>query len=389
MYPGTLYRGCKPETDIFSDRTLNMSKLGIWFGKYWLKEVKLVPQVVNNNRTSQNTSFTYAIYKKNENQQPVFVYSNTIEANKTENTLNEPFLYEKCELLSNRLEFTLWIAPNPIQNTHAYRVQSHKSLVVNDDGESEEQEWKIEVTDTKNSKYLLILSWKVSSASSKFFETYVKSGQFRDIDFETFENSLMESHSINHFTYDVEKIKINGARHQVLSMKHELLFTVIVWHMANPHISGLQIHNRDCELVCVARTIASEQLPKQSLNKKFITLDLTNERCMLVNNIDGDYALIKGRWVKNNSHPLDKGYLHVYYYTNFDEEPVEFQVREKLPFAIQSKNKNVIVQADFVDDTITFELLKQAIEDNDTEIEFLLASVFSIAVLKYFLRPIN
>ncbi|KAI6178251.1 hypothetical protein M3Y98_00480500 [Aphelenchoides besseyi] len=90
------------------------------------------------------------------------------------------------------------------------------------------------------------------------------------------------------------------ATHTLLDVRDSATFTVQVLHSPSMLLSMILVYGTDQRLLAMGHLIGADSLPsKEQLdsNLQFLPhLSAPDERCFLIVNRDGDFALVKGRW---------------------------------------------------------------------------------------------
>jgi len=117
----------------------------------------------------------------------------------------------------------------------------------------------------------------------------------------------------------------------------------------------------------------------------YLILDDRYEKAMLVRNVsNGDYAIIKGKWIgKSNSVPGSTGHLILSHYLISTKQTQRVHISKKSQFSLASEN--CLAHVNMKSGLIQINQIKQIV--NCLEVESLIACVFSVAVLNVVLQP--
>lgn len=139
------------------------------------------------------------------------------------------------------------------------------------------------------------------------------------------------------------------ARHFVYpdSAPDERPFNIQVIHSLLLKTSAIQVFAKR-RLVCVAHTIANDQLPESSFisdPKKIPNLDSSKgERAILIKDKNGDWAIIKGIWHEKNKRMQSHLKLIVYYLRNDPSDADEYTAFDRKTNVLRMKTVNVSLQ---------------------------------------------
>lgn len=186
---------------------------------------------------------------------------------------------------------------------------------------------------------------------------------------------------------DLKFTDFNGHKGDALRAQHKALvktgngesvqlFTVDILHIASQQWSSIKImHNKD--VLATSHLVSSDQLPLlEQVNKdsNIFTLDPKYEKAMLIRNLNGDYALVKGKWANDS--------LKISYFLFSTKTINQNVVRKNFTFVI--KNQFIESQVNLDTNRITLNFLK---EDNEFEAVSNLALLFSIISIYVLLKP--
>ena len=172
------------------------------------------------------------------------------------------------------------------------------------------------------------------------------------------------------------------------------LLTVEVLHLVSQQWSSIKIMS-DENVLATSHLIDSRQLPlsqQVGYDKKVFTLDPKYEKAMLIRNLNGDYAIVKGKWVgfrrkvlkaKNSSGERgDPGHLEISYYSFRTKKTHKLDVSKFLEFYLFNE------YASFEVNLSTSKIIANFKNENtNLEIESSLALIYSISALHVLLQP--
>lgn len=258
--------------------------------------------------------------------------------------------------------------------------------------DSVEQTFKEHIRSSHNENLPIEIIWKTSfrPLESKF--------QLIREDFEKVDMNQVKDEYKN---FELDKLDYKGSS-DALRAKHLVrldnetkkdVFVLEVLHLIQKEWSGLRIL-RDGQLKASSNFIGIAQLPiiEQIGSSSTKGLSLAKfEKAMLVKNVNGDYAIVKGKWtglkkkttVNGENKPGDPGKLSIMYYSFVEETLVRLNIPKSFVFEIRSKSILAIV--DLKTGRIVFKY--KNVEIDPLEVESLLALISSISTLHVFLQP--
>ena len=257
-------------------------------------------------------------------------------------------------------------------------------------GESE-QKFKLKPLHTsKNDNFTLDLSCQVLVKPKEASFTVVK---------REFEQINMNECKYEYANFELDKLDFSSSDkamrtyHSIInhSNTHEA-FQCEILHLIDRKWSGIRILKKN-RLMASSSFISISQLPidKQigpSSSKNGISLEKF-EKAMLVRNLNGDYAILKGKWtglkVKDNkSQKGDPGRLSVTYYSFHINSVVRFNVSRS--FVFKAEDGKIEANVNLKTGAINFKFNKNQTID-PVDVESMLAVVFSVSTLHVVLQP--
>ena len=131
------------------------------------------------------------------------------------------------------------------------------------------------------------------------------------------------NHILNEYLmFDFQNKDFNKQAGECVRAQHKLvandnnaniqLLTIEILHLVSQQWSSIKIMS-DENVLATSHLIDSRQLPlnqQVGYDKKVFTLDPKYEKAMLIRNLNGDYAMVKGKWVvseyENELYPILK-----------------------------------------------------------------------------------
>ena len=275
-------------------------------------------------------------------------------------------------------------------------LQFHFNLDFKLPGESGESEQKFKLkrlTTSKNDIFNLDLLCKVLVKPKEASFTVVKR-EFKEINMNDCKNEYAN--------FELDKLDYTSSS-KAMRTYHSIMnhsntreaFQCEILHVIERKWSGIRILKRN-KLIASSSFVGISQLPidKQiglSSSANGISLEKF-EKAMLVRNLNGDYAIVKGKWtglkVKANRHEKgDPGRLSVTYYSfnNSDSVVKCFEVPRSFIFKIE--NGKTQANVNLKTGAIDLKFNKNQANIESVEVESMLALVLSVSTLHVILQP--
>lgn len=180
------------------------------------------------------------------------------------------------------------------------------------------------------------------------------------------------------------------AQHLILS-NSEPYFIAEILHIIPRRWSGIKILKYG-ELMATSHFIGISELPidKQIGNSSKDGISLEKfEKVMLVRNLKGDYAIIKGKWVglksKKGRTPGDPGRLEVTYYSYAKKDVVVFRIPRSFVYKIDCGQ--IQAEVNLKKGKFNFKFNANLESIDPLEVESVFAVLFSISTLHALLQP--
>jgi len=277
---------------------------------------------------------------------------------------------------------------NPLFQLHCYL----KFKLTGQSGESD-QKFKLKPLNTsKNDSFTLDLSCQVLVNPKETSFTVVK---------QEFEQININECKYDYANFELDKLDFSSSgkairtRHSIMnhSNTHEA-FQCEILHVIDRKWSGIRILKKN-RLMASSSFIGISQLPIDeqigvSSSENGISLEKF-EKAMLVRNLNGDYAILKGKWtdlkVKANKRKKggDPGRLSITYYSFDSNSVVRFYVPRSFVFKIE--NDKIQANVNLKTGAIKFKFNKNQSNIDPVDIESMLAVVFSVSTLHVILQP--
>lgn len=304
FFPGAMYRGDKPEHPYFMPNLeFNYSLFFIKMGSINLAENRLIcnRSVKHGEKTKYHMLVTLnkrTIYEGSLNTHDVLRFSNSFRFDQ----LDERTLDLRCWLilkegLSEKF-LSAFKSDSSKQNKEAH---FDPKLIVPAQG-VEFQNFAYRLKDTHMNEFTVDQKWKIESFDEKTVGLELIQQPFKSV-------HMMDI--INEYAaFDLKNRNLSGSRGEAIRAQHIIgsmmnnervsLFRAEILHIVSMQWSSVKISLED-RLLATAHLIGWTQLPSnEQIDRETtscITFDPKNERAMLIRNLHGDYAVVKGKWV--------------------------------------------------------------------------------------------
>jgi hypothetical protein len=284
-----------------------------------------------------------------------------------------------------------------------------------------DQEYTMKLNDSFNNEYKLRFNWSIKILTQSEVKIQISKQPFQEINMFNSRNEF-KNFGLDLIEYKLDEKGVRAYHQLVVNLGRRLVkvYTLEMLHVLSRKWSSIRIKDikNDTKLFASSHLIGLEQLPslahfsnrkiKQDKNKLseslegFIVLDDRYEKAMLVKNlIDQDFAIIKAKWINKRNGipgvpgdrskgirgkqgvPGNMGYLIVSIYLFKSKKTQIIEINNNFVFIIQSNNLKA--QVNLKSGLMVFNQLNNKIDE--LEIESVLASIFSIAILHVMLQP--
>jgi hypothetical protein len=396
FFPGGMFRGDKPNGNDYGLENYDFSYFFERTGVFSLEEVVLKPQ----NKllvTKKMPTFKLRIYRDN------FIRTCLYEGLLT---VNEPLkfstAFDYSEYENKSLDARLELVKKDDTTSKIKNVFKHGSTHDRTTDLSfllklqapakkvEEQEFKINVGDN----YVLCPKWKLTInrlvervaftlVQGEFLPLHMNSvrNEYRVFDFK----NKNFSHDKGEAIRGHHQIMIGGSNRQLSQP-----YTAEIMHIMAHRWSSIRILSKN-KVMATGHLINQESLPidQQGISLSSEMVLEKFEKVMLIRNKNGDYAILKGKWngfmPRTRRNPYGKqGSLTIKYYSFQTKKTQSFVISNEFEFSFQSES--IIAIVDLKTGKITLRFLNKE-QINNTEVESVLAIVFSVSVLYILLQP--
>jgi hypothetical protein len=173
------------------------------------------------------------------------------------------------------------------------------------------------------------------------------------------------------------------------------VYTVDILHVVSIQWSSIKIIN-DGSLLATSHLIGQADLPEikevddleysrlayskqRTHNIHEFGLDPKYEKAMLIRNLNGDYGIVKAKWIES------QGHLSIHYFDVSTKKSLKFEIENNLVYSV--RNEYLDFQVNLNKGHIIIKFLKEMNEIKNLEVESNLALIFSISVLHVLLQP--
>jgi hypothetical protein len=303
FFSGAMYRGDKPDWPYFSPN--DKTDYSLWFtkkGSFGLVENKLI--CVKEAKKSEKTKYNMTITQNKRN-----VYEGTLKSGELlrfsqsynydesdEKTLDLRVYVKFKESFSDKFVHALKLQP-----AHNVRGDAYfdPKLIIPLKG-SEYQSFAYKFKDPNDNEFTLDQKWKINADVDKSIIFGLLQQPFEPCHM----NAILHEYG----SFDLKNRDFSGNSGVGIRAKHVItgkvnnekmsLYYAEVLHIVSMQWSSVKIFQGG-NIFATSHLIGLTQLPSPSQIKNdssAITFDTQNERAMLVRNLDGDYAIVKGKW---------------------------------------------------------------------------------------------
>lgn len=400
-----MFRGDPPDDLHFAFKDIEYHLFYSKYGQFSISELQLLPKVKG---TEPNKKVSFLIRLKRAYRE---IFEKKISAGENINIINTPGLDHGHDYFENdpaSLDIHLEIIYKEDTGTkisnffktgsgHNSKLDKYFSpKLFIPQKEAENQKFDISLFDGKNNEYTLSLRFKITGlVEHSVILTLIKE-PFVAVHMNDVLNEYL-MFDLKNKDFREQKGEGIRAQHKTLvnfNNGHAQLFTVDILHIVSLQWSSIKIMLGK-NVLATSHLIGLIQLPlSQQVNNDptVFTLDPKFEKAMLIRNLNGDYAIVKGKWVgfKRGVPPAknrrgvrgDPGRLAVAYYSFASKKKISVDITKDLTFEI--KNEFISSKVDFNTGKIIINFLTKS---ESLEAESNLALVFSIIVLHVLLQP--
>ena len=405
FFNGGMFRGEPPDKDSFSNTSQNFDAIFERYGEFKAIELELKP--IDRNYEAKNES-QYRIVAKN-NHGKIVLDQVIVPGNKYDSrTMNNNGLYicSLTDLDSLKLNYNLIFKENTSKKIiNVFKIghkhDTSKDSLINqvltfaDDKQNEIKQLNGFVSDGKEN-YEFSLKYTNQIKFNRKLDFILEKKDFYNVNMLDIlpEYDMFDLENKNFQDKNGEGIR---AIHLVKDDNRKIsLYKAEILHIISIQWSSVKILSDNNRLVSSAHLIGSNQLPmldQISSQSKMITLNTKFEKAMLVRNINGDFAILKGKWIGfNRGKPPrgqgnNPGHLMVDYFNIETKQLKRIQVDKNFRFTIS--DEYVYVTVDLTDGRVNIRFVN---EDTHSEIknlhvESIMSCVFAISVLHVLLQP--
>lgn len=303
FFPGAMYRGEKPDDQTFSsNKNFEYNLFYNKTGTFQLLESRLICKrsVKHPEKTKYHMLVTqnkFNIYEDDLNIHDVSRFEHICKFDQLdEKSLNLRVWLKYKESFSEKFKTALKLEPKHLNN---YSYFDPKFIIP--DQAAEYQNFGFNLKDTYENEFTLNQKWMISVSKENSIGLELIQQPFNTIH--------MKDILHEYAAFDLKNRNFQGkngegirAQHVVTSLMNNekvSLFKAEILHIVSLQWSSVKISLED-RVLSTAHLIGWTQLPSDEQIKhslSCITFDPKSERAMLVRNLLGDYAIVKGKWV--------------------------------------------------------------------------------------------
>ena len=168
------------------------------------------------------------------------------------------------------------------------------------------------------------------------------------------------------------------ASHQLVVKNQKTYYNIETIMTNKPFpFSGFKIQHLN-SILSLSKTIDTEHIPSVGYPYPCLSLDCKSQRAMLVQNSNGDYAILKAEWIddKNN------GYLKIDWYSFEMNSITTYAFKDPLYFKFKNPENTVFTNIDLENGIIDI-----SFNNNANKIESVLSCILSIVQLNIIVIP--
>ena len=402
--PGAMCRGEPANELYFSSHAVEYEKYYSRAGDINLVELALLPKS-NENKRSKNPLYKISLMQQNkslfeEKIKPGQDLSADFGFKYHQNDFSSLDLCLKAEYLEHSSHKVANFIKNGSLHNSKYDKKKQIRIVIPKvipKSATEIQNFNLNLIDSKKIEYNLMLSLKVTSTVDSSVMFFLKKEPFEEINL----NEILNEYKM----FDLKEKDLSERKGDAIRAQHVLqvnlnndklgLLTVDVLHVVSHQWSSIKIINNGC-LIATSHLIGQAELPdikevedlaysRLAYSKQFTNnlnefgLDPEYEKSMLIRNVNGDYGILKAKWVEREH---DQGHLSIYFYNISNKKSLKFEVENNYVFSIKNE-----YQVNLSKGHIVIKFLTEPNEIKNLEVESNLALIFSISVLHVLLKP--
>ncbi len=263
------------------------------------------------------------------------------------------------------------------------------------------QEFNMDISDPKGLHYNLFMKWRLETKYNKEVAFKFMKDQFKNYHIQDIMNDCN--------AFDLKNLNLSGPRGECIGAQHQVVINsnsklIDVYKCEVLHIPSIQwssiriLSQNEMDMMTTSNLIGLAQLPLKSQMQDpnyLLDLDPKFEKAMLIKNIYGDFAIVKGKWVgfrrgvapRNRGQrgiPGDPGHLQVIVYFFDSKSFQKIDVPASFKFEIRTMMATAVV------DLQTGKLNVRANDGQNlrsNEVENLVATVLSISTIHVLLQP--
>ncbi len=366
-----MFRGLPADFSILDTKTYDTNKLVEHYGIFNIESLEINSRSMFDDRKAPVKEFKICVFRMLDN--------------KKEDLITERIKTRAKFMVQSKIGFnftdsipeTLILFVN-IEGTKLYRqrmqhtFQTQISILT-----TKSQTHQFEFIDEKSSiEYTVMLTFRLVLQINRRITFYLHRKQFSRISMDHAENLLASMQTPLIGMLDVNSI-ILKARHKLTVANHGNIYDLEILNIDEPTFSALKIL-LDNQTVAMAKVIGLEQLPKDKF-ENCLSLDIENERAMLIQHAFGDYAIIKAQYGKLGSDGRLSRHLKIQWYSLLSKTSQFFEFSGRSLISVVNPERTIKAVINLKTGFVFIELSKRV-----HHFEAFLAGLFSITYLYVF-----
>ena len=356
-----------------STKTYDPNKLIEQYGVFELESVQLNATNLTGTNQVHVKEFKVTIYRMLNNKKDE-IFSEKVKT-RTKCFTHSQKVFNFTESIPESLQITVKVEGAQIYKKRSCHVFTTKISIAKDDTMNP-QIYQFKFLDEKSViQFTLIISFRTILQLNRRVTFYLLRKEFIRVGVASGEKYMSEM-----FTPLVNMLNVNSvilkARHKIIVANHGDVYDLEVLNVDDPPFSSLKVL-LDNQVVATSKVIGLEQLLKDKL-ENCISLDIDNERAMLVQHAYGDYAIIKARYLKSNGR-ISKN-LRIQWYSLQTKTSQYFNLKGRSFVSIINPERTIKATMNLKTGFIYIELTKRV-----NHFEAFLAGLFSVTYLYVFI----
>ena len=388
FFPGGMYRGDAPTSPSYSCEHFDLSIYYLKCGTLELNHVELVSEdpLIDSKYTIQIRNKKHVFFNKlmqmGENNMVQSKKFHFIESKMCQLMIETSVIRD--ESIINRFLGLFSTSNQSIKSSNYY---FNNSINIRDKSSDFQT---IELKLKNNEK--LVIKCQIDLLPELVLSFDIVGGEFEKAHMSKIKDEMK---NFSFKTYD-----FNGVNGDALRANHKVktfcdgtqfLYNVEILHMMYFRWSSIRILDGNKNTKASSRLIGLEHLPSNYLvsYNDGMSLDPTFEKAMLVSNFEGDFSIIKGKWVgfeiPESDNPGNRGSLHISLFSIAKNSTQNFVVPKNL--ILEMNIDEIAARINFKTGEVEFRFNEKQNLASLPIVESTIATILSISVLHVLLQP--